>query len=93
MSIELSAVPSSTGVWTTTEQLNREIRHRTHSVASFPTQAAIVRLVAAVLAEQTDERAGGRRYLGLGVLTRCRATILPGAEPDIGADQLPDLTT
>ena len=51
-----------------------------------------MRLVGAVLAEQTDEWAEGRRYLGLEVLARSRVNIVPTNDTEIGADDLPALT-
>ena len=67
------------------ERLNKEIRRRTDVVGIFPDRNAIIRLVGAVLPEQHDEWAEGRRYLGLDVLTRSQA-ITPTTEE--ATDQL-----
>ncbi|WP_444664646.1 IS256 family transposase [Cellulomonas sp. CW35] len=65
------------------ERLNKEIRRRTDVVGIFPDRDSVTRLVGAVLAEQHDEWAEGRRYFALDVLTRSRLTLI---------DDIPEVT-
>lgn len=71
------------------ERLNKEIRRRTDLVDIFPDRAALIRLVGAVLAEQHDEWAESRRYLGLDVLSKSRTD----HDPTTGREATPAALT
>jgi putative transposase len=69
------------------ERLNKEIRRRTDVVGIFPNRAAIICLVGAVLAEQTDEWTEQRRYMGLELLTKAQATVDEQPEQEVPQPQ------
>ncbi len=52
------------------ERLNKEVKRRSRVVGIFPNEGAIVRLVGALMDEQTDEWQVTRRYMGQDVLRR-----------------------
>ena len=45
------------------ERLNRELKRRTKVASVFPNEASLLRLVTAVLVEQSDDWETGKRYV------------------------------
>jgi putative transposase len=66
------------------ERLNKEVKRRADVVGIFPNEAAIVRLIGAVLLEQNDESQLRHRYMQVEAMAD-----LAGSASDAGAKQIP----
>lgn len=54
----------------TLERLNKELKRRSRVIGIFPNDAAIIRLLGTLMAEQTDEWQVTRRYMAVDTLAR-----------------------